>query len=258
MDYQYRDGRNPYGSRGGYVSSDRRMRDRARGRRDYARRSDYARRGDYARGRRDYGDYAENEGQTYREPCVRYSNSAYGVPVSPAEDEARYDRARYDSANRYDRAHYDGAEYRPIEIMGRFGGYYSMDESDYRRGDYNRYDYNRYNDYGGYGMDYAENDDLKYYEKKLLSQLDEKQKMMLKKEEVIKKAEQNNVRFEDYDEEEFYIVVLMMATDFGKTLGSSSPDTYIKMAKNWLEDDDASLKYSDKLYEYLDRIVDGR
>lgn len=255
MDYRYRDGRNPYGSRGGYVSSDRRMRDRARGRRDYARRSDYAIRGDYARGRRDYGDYAESEvqGQTYREPCVRYSNSAYGVPVSPAEDEARYDRA-----NRYDRGHYDGAEYRPIEIMGRFGGYYSMDESDYRRGDYNRYDYNRYNDYGGYGMDYAENDDLKYYEKKLLSQLDEKQKMMLKKEEVIKKAEQNNVRFEDYDEEEFYIVVLMMVTDFGKTLGSSNPDTYIKMAKNWLEDDDASLKYGDKLYEYLDRIVDGR
>jgi len=50
----------------------------------------------------------------------------------------------------------------------------------------------------------------------------------------------------------------MMVTDFGKTLGSASPDTYIKMAKNWLEDDDSTLKYSDKLYEYLDRIIEGR
>lgn len=252
MDYRMRDGRNPYGSRGGYVSSDRRMRDRARMRRDYNPRRDY-RGGDY-RGR----DYAESEsqGQVYREPCVRYSNSAYGIPVSEEEMQDQARRERYDRARDY--ARYDGSEYRPIEFMGRFGGYYSMDENDYRRGDYNRYDYNRYNDYGGYGMDYGEEEDLKYYEKKLMNQLDERQKTMLKKEEILKKAEQSGVKFEDYSEEEFYIVVLMMVTDFGKTLGSASPDIYIKMAKNWLEDDDSTLKYSDKLYEYLDRIIEGR
>ena len=49
-----RDGRNPYGSRGGYVRSDRNMEDYARrGRRDYG--EDYNM--DYARGRRDYNDY---------------------------------------------------------------------------------------------------------------------------------------------------------------------------------------------------------
>lgn len=234
MPRRMRDMRNPYGSRGGYVSSDR------------ARRRDYARGRDRARGRRDYGDYAESEGQTYREPCVRYSNSAYGVPVS-TEDEARRDRTMRDRG-----------EYRPVEVMGRFDGYYSMDEEDYARGRNRDYNYDYAKDYGGYGMDYAmDEEELKHFEKKLKKQLDEKAKTMLEKNQVLDKAEKMDIDFEDYSEEEFYIVVLMMYTDFGKTLGATNPDVYIKMAKNWLEDDDSNLKYSDKLYEYLESIVEG-
>lgn len=65
-----RDMRNPYGSQGGYVSSDRAMnRDYARGGRDYG--NDYA--GDYARGgNRDYANYAEYDNrQDYRDYARR-------------------------------------------------------------------------------------------------------------------------------------------------------------------------------------------
>lgn len=252
-DRRMRDMRNPYGSRGGYVSSDRardRARERDRERRDRARR-------DRSRGRR---DYAEMDEEIYREPCVRYSNSVYGVPASreEMEDQARRDYARRDRARR-ERQDYDGH-------YGSFGGYYSLEDEDYARdrGDYRGRDYGDYNrgygrdrDYGGYGMDYADEDELKYYEKKLSSQLDEKAKSMFKKDDVLEKAEKLGIKFEDYDEEEFYIVVLMMFTDFGKTIGTTNPDIYIRMAKNWLEDDDSNLQYSEKLYEYLEKIVDA-
>lgn len=260
-----RDMRNPYGSQGGYVSSDRameraRMRDRAR--RDRAR--------DRARGRRDYAETGE---EIYREPCVRYSNSAYGIPVSreEMEDAARRDYARRDRARRDYRDYgYDGNEYKPIEIMGRFGGYYSMEDEDYARGDYRRDynmdynrdydyrggDYGRY-DYAGYGMDYAQEEELKYFEKKLMEQIEPNAKSMFEKQQIMSKAKANGIKFDNYSEEEFYIVVLMLVSDFGKTLGSSNADIYVKMAKDWLEDKDSNLKYSDKLYEYLEKIVDA-
>lgn len=246
MDRRMRDGRNPYGSRGGYVDS-------TRGHRmDYAGYHGRSHRGDYARTHtRGYAD-RDVEGQVYREPCIRYSNSAYGVPVNSMEDGRRYDRA-----NRIQRDYgYDGHEYRPIEVMGRFGGYYSMDEEDYARGNYNR-DYRGY-DYGGYGMDYAmDEQELKYFEEKLVKQLEPNTKTMFEKHNVLSKAKAMNINFDNYSENEFYVVVLMMFTDFGKTLGAGNVDVYVRMAKDWLEDKDSNLKYSDKLFEYLEKIVDA-
>ena len=225
-----RDGRNPYGSRGGYV-------DTTRG----GRRMDYGY--DRRSGRADYTrHHSMVDSNRMMDRGARYSNMKYAVPIENPDYE-RYDRNRRDYG-------YDRGEYRPIEIMGRFGGYYSMDDSDYYGNDYTHYDY-----YGDYRMDYGE--DLKYYEKRLMEQIEPNVKNMLDKQQVLSKARNMGIRFDKYNEDEFFIVVLMMATDFGKTIGTSNIDVFIRMARDWLEDKDSNLKYADKLYEYLDRIVDG-
>ena len=107
-------------------------------------------------------------------------------------------------------------------------------------------------------MDYAmDEQELKYFEEKLVKQLEPNARSMFDKQQVIQKAKTMGIKFDNYGEEEFYIVVLMMYTDFGKTLGAGSVDVYVRMAKDWLEDKDSNLKYSDKLFEYLEKIVDA-
>ena len=71
-----RDMRNPYGSRGGYVVSDKAMNDMARGR-DYADYGDYAR-GGRGGGNRDYADYAEYNSQRDYNDYARGDYARYG------------------------------------------------------------------------------------------------------------------------------------------------------------------------------------
>ena len=48
-----------------------------------------------------------------------------------------------------------------------------------------------------------------------------------------------------------------LSTSERKTLGSASPEIYIKMAKDWLEDKDSELKGGEKLAVYHDCIIMG-
>lgn len=221
-----RDGRNPYGSEGGYVVSSRRSR------RDRAMRSgremDYARSGrggnsggrgssrDYEmdynydmRGGRDYEmDYARN---------INYSGSYGGTPF----------------------------QYRKMENYGR--------------------DYARERDYGYYGseMDYRydyatgrlNEEELEDWSHELLEHVDAKDREMLKKEKVVKKAEDIGIKFDQFTPDEFYITTLMMYTDYCKVLGNASLDMYLRLAKAWLMDDDAQVKAGEKLAVYYDEIV---
>jgi hypothetical protein len=92
---------------------------------------------------------------------------------------------------------------------------------------------------------------------KLKSKLDPKDKEMFTKEKVMKKAESMGIPFEDFSEEELYLTTLMMYTDYNKTLGSANLDIYMKLAKDWLMDDDVEVKGSEKLAKYYDEIVMG-
>ena len=221
------DGRNPYGSEGGYVVSRRARGDRRMGR-DYA--YDYPNR---------YGDSENQRLNSQRE-----------------ED---YARGRG----------YDG-HYEPIEIMGRFNGYYGGAE-DYARGrDYNYgNNYARGRDYGympypPYMMDYASQGgeylsdrDLQMWADKLMKKVEDKDKQFLSRENIRKRADEMGIKFDKYSFEEFYVVVLMKYTDHCKTLGTANMDIYLKLAKDFFEDPDTALRYGEKLAAYYYDIVEG-
>ena len=235
------DGRNPYGSEGGYVVS-RRARGDRRMSRDYA--YDHPNR---------YGDSENQRLNSQRE-----------------EDYAR--------GRGYDE------HYEPIEIMGRFNGYYGGAE-DYARGrDYNYgedyargrgRDYNYGNDYArgrdyGYmpyppymmdytsqGGEYLSDRDLQMWADKLMRDVEDKDKQFLSRENIRKRADEMGIKFDKYSFEEFYVVVLMKYTDHCKTLGTANMDIYLKLAKDFFEDPDTALRYGEKLAAYYYDIVEG-
>ena len=268
MDYRMMDMRNPYGAEGGYVSSSRRgrrggRRDRAmsRGmdyaydRRDY-RGSDYEydsrqndraySREDMARGRRDYESMGESD-MAYDNMDMRRRRNSRGQYMSDRGYENEMD------------GHYpmsQGSTYYPIEAMGRFTGYWGEPEGDYARG--GRYDM-RGRDYGyDYAGDYGETlsrEELEHWKKKLMKEIDEKDKQFFSKESIMNKAKQMGLKFDKYNEEELEVATLMVYTDYCKTLGTSNMDLYLRLAKDWLEDDDVAVKGGEKLAVYYDCIV---
>lgn len=279
-----RDMRNPYGSAGGYVVSSRRgRRDRARGRdglmmedmrrynageyeydlaemtrQDQEVRHDPYMPRDYETGMVNRGDYAGRDyNYDYREYDMARGNRAYSQ-----QDNARgrrdYERGRqYDMAYDYTDMNMAGrGNYRPIEAMGYFTGYYGGEDMGRGRGrrDYRGYDYGY--DYTG---DYGENltkEELTHWSKKLMGEMEDKDKQFFAKENIMRKAKEMGIKFDKFNEEEFYVAVLMMYTDYCKTLGSANMDIYLRLAKDWLEDDDVSVKGGEKLAVYHDNIVE--
>lgn len=214
-----RDGRNPYGSRGGYVTSSRRGRDRG-DMRDY--------RGGNDRDYRDSRDY-------YSERDSRNDYRDYA-----------YDRGSdYHMGSQYSREHSRPMEY---EMFGIGGMRPRMDYGDYR--DYR--DSRDYRDYGDEDMD-------KEYEEELhkwIEKLKKEDRFGWSKEQIMQQAKSMGVKFEEYDENEFYATYLMMISDYPKS--ANEPHSYLAMAKAFLEDKDAKLKGSDKLCAYLYTIVLGK
>ena len=206
-------------------------------------------------GREDYnygsGDYG-HENPEYS----RYSDSR-----SSQMDYAR-GRRDYGMGRQYD------GHYEPIEIMGRFNGYYGGAE-DYARNmrgqDYNYsrdYGYNMpYNDYRDYAGDYGESltkDELEEWKMKLMREVEDKDKPFLTKDAIMQKAKQMGAEMKDYNEDELLISVLMAYADYCKAIKpyvGSNIDIYIALGKAWLEDKDVSVKGSEKLAIYYDCIV---
>ena len=155
------------------------------------------------------------------------------------------DRARRDYRSRDGRNPY-----------GSRGGYVRDsrigDYGDYRRNDYNDRDYRGYIDYD---MDYAEMDEeYKTELEEWCKELKKQVRNSLPKNEILSTAEQMGVRFDKYDEKEFYTTVMMLMSDYPNI---GQPETYIAMAKQWLEDKDSELTGSEKLAAYYYTIVKG-
>lgn len=125
--------------------------------------------------------------------------------------------------------------------------YPSRPTRDYRGYDYN-YDMN-YRDYSSVDKEYKQ--DLKMW----IDKLKRKDKYGMTYEQVIQQAENMGVKFRDYTELEFYATFLMMVSDFGDMI--SDPNILLKMAKQFLEDDDIEVSPSEKLCIYLYQIVLG-
>jgi hypothetical protein len=219
-----RDGRNPYGSRGGYVDSrsDYRGRDRAdmRGRNDMRYGNDYRDRNDYAEydSRQDYRDYAEHDIQSdYRD----------------YEQHGQYNRDYEDMRS-------GRSNYRPIEAMGYFNGYYDMGGQDYYS--------------GRDGHNKLSKKDIKKWEKSL-ENADGTKGKKYDVEQIEKVAQQNGVRFNEYSPELFTMVVNMMYSDYCKVLGSDMM-IYVRLAKAFLEDDDFDGEPEEKVMLYYKCIVE--
>ena len=283
MRREMRDGRNPWGSRGGYVVSSRRRRDRAG--------SDMNR--GYADMRYDYAmDYEDAVG--YREDPTLYRNiereeQKFEKTGAMERDEAYDMRRDYGDMRRMDghRPINEGRTYFPIEAMGTFTGYYGMEEDyarggrggrgyrggrdygydynyDYARNDYARGDYRR-GDYAGsdYAGDYGEKlvkEELEEWKKKLMKEVEQKDHAFFAKENIAQKAKQMGIKFEEFTEDELAVAALMMYTDYCMTIKpmlGSNMDIYIKLAKDFLTDPDAAVKGGEKLALYHDCIVEG-
>lgn len=117
--------------------------------------------------------------------------------------------------------------------------------------------------YGVGGMpphyDYSSDDVDKEYEKDLhhwIEKLTPKNRFkLIHKDQVIQQAKNMGVKFEEYDEHEFYAIYLMHVTDYPTI--SNEYNMYIRMAKDWLEDDDLPISPSEKVCRYLYSIVLG-
>lgn len=274
MDMRMRDMRNPYGSRGGYVSSRRR--------RDRLMMEDMRR---YNEGKSDYTldemtrqnqeirhdpymprDYARGRGGRRYTRNMQSQDYGTGEPYAGVDDfYERNDMARGNmSRNSRDYGGMRGSTYYPIEAMGTFNGYWGVPEEDYARGrnrrdyayDY-RYDYNY--DYAG---DYGESltkDELEHWKKKLMKEVEDKDKHFFESTNISNKARQMGVQMKDYSEDELALVTLMLYTDYCKTMKKyigSNMDIYVELAKDWLEDKDSAIKGSERLAVYHDCIIE--
>lgn len=264
MDMRY-DGRNPYGSEGGYVVSSR-GRGRGRGR---------GRRGD--RGM-DYG----YDGRTIRSyptmhPQGDYRGDMnYDMARGGRGDYGDYDMARGDSRSdmrggdmrdygdmRMRDGHHMGGRggYEPVEFMGYCSGYYGSPQ-DYGRGRDYGYDMRGRRDYGyDYGYDYGEEtlskEELSEWEHKLMGELDEREKQMFKKDVIIPKFKQMGIEMKNFTEDELYVLTLAKYLDHKHTIGQN-PDLSIKIAKDSLCDQDIAYQGSAYLVKYFDTFVDPK
>lgn len=222
-----RDGRNPYGSRGGYVDSrsgrdyrgrgrDYNMEDmRGRDRADMRYGNDYRDRNDYAEydSRQDYRDYADYD-----------MDRDYGD----------YQQSRQYSRD-YDDMRRSGGQYRPVEAMGYFSGY---------AGGRDYYD----------GHNKLSKKDIKKWEKSL-ENADGTKGKKYDVEQIEKVAQQSGVRFNEYSPEVFTMVVNMMYADYCKVLGGDMM-MYVRLAKAFLEDDDFDGEPEEKVMLYYKCIVE--
>ena len=130
----------------------------------------------------------------------------------------------------------------PFEVAGRYGN------RQYRIPEYHEEHHE---------PDYLSEHELREWTERLLHSVEAPYKAMFEKERVLKRADELGMRYEKYTKDEFYVTVLMLYTDFCKTLGSNNVDMYLKLAKDWLCDDDIAIKHSEKLAVYHDEIVEG-
>ncbi len=228
MDYLMRkDGRNPYGSRGGYVDS------RMGGDYEYRRVPDY---------QRDSRDYNQQNSQ-YQDERNRRDYQSNG----------QYDMARNNYNDMRMDGHYPMVQgYRPVEAMGRFTGYYGMGE------DYANYDRRDYSDSADYGESLTR-DELEQWKHKLLKEVDDKDRGYFEIGNIEQKAKQLNVDMKDVKPEELVVASLMMYTDYCKELKpyvGTNMDVYIRLGNAFLNDKDSSVKGGEKLALYKD-IVSG-
>lgn len=180
----------------------------------------------------------------------------------------RYDMGYYGSTgNREHRGGYDYPVHSEYEYATRGMGsqpdreydrHYDYPMMDYaRRSGRDRnygYDYRGRRDYGK--MEYLSDEDLMDWSRDLLEGIEQKDRPIYTRENITRRAKDMGMSFKDYSEDELVVTTLMMVTDYGKTLGTSNLDTMIRLAKDWLCDEDSEMQYGEKLAAYYEYVID--
>lgn len=261
MDYMMRDGRNPYGSRGGYVDSRRGRDGYGRDSRDYADSEYDSRNGDRTYSQQDNARYGRD--YQYDRQSDMASND-YGDMRDYADYESDMRRDYRGGRDYRSDGHYpmpQGSRYQPVEAMGYFTGYYGGGDQ------YSSRDYHygmpqdmRYSFDGNQNKSLSK-EELKEWKEKLLENVNDREKEFFKKEIISSKAKNIGAEMKDYNEDELVLVTAMVYTDYCKTLKKyigSNMDIYVELAKDWLEDKDSKLKGSERLTAYYDYIIKGK
>lgn len=273
------DGRNPYGSQGGYVTSGRRgdglmmddMRSYQQGNyhgnfSDMVEQNQPLRHDPYMP--RDYGmnDYTRREYDSGRHNDYGSGMPYAGVPAFYEQNGQGYDmaggrmRREMGSYQGMDGHHLpmqgQGMTYYPIEAMGTFNGYYGMNQHDFGRGQGGQYSQGgKRRDYGDYGETLSE-EDLDKWCKKLKEQLDDREKQMFSKEAIMQRAKQTGRPMEGFGAKELEVATLMIYTDYKQSIGQNI-DLAVRLAFDWFTDKDVAVKGAEKLAVYYDCIVEG-
>lgn len=163
----------------------------------------------------------------------------YGIGMDYREHSSKYGDmpdARYDYTSSRRNSQY-GREY----DMG-YGYHYPYMSRD------RRYDY-------GEPEEGLSREELMDWQKDLEHEIDPQYRANFEKSRVIQRAKEMGVDFKDFDEEEYVTTVMMIASDFGRTVGMNDTDKMYRMAYDWLNDPDAGIRGSEKLAVYYDEIV---
>lgn len=240
-----RDGRNPYGSRGGYVTS----RDPRRSRRD---------RGEY-----DEPDYMDSR---YERADGHYHREYDEYPHEEMRGSFELDRRHYGRDMDYDCDYDDMRDYRGRGRMGRgMRGDYGDDYDDMRdmRG-------RRRNSRGQFmrdRRDYGEDDDddyrltkrdIKEWERDMENS-DGTRGAHFEKEMIDQKAMQMGIDPKKYGEGVLCVITNMYYSDYcavAKKFGVDRIEFYIEMAKAFLEDKDFDGDGAEKAFIYFKAIVE--
>jgi hypothetical protein len=166
----------------------------------------------------------------------------------------------YDGRNPYGSK---GGYIRDKEDMRRFRDRYDEEEDYYMDGrvyysdgrrDYRMMDHYPMMDHYSHKR-YLSEEELRKWSSRLTREIGEKEN--LKMDSIMKRAESLGIEFEKFSPHEFYTTMLMIYSDFHKTLGTANVDLYLKLAKDWLCDDDAEVRYGEKLAAYYHSVVKG-
>lgn len=171
-------------------------------------------------------------------------------------DNRMYDREMMDGRNPYGSAGGYVTSRRPsgdraYEYEGTFrGGDHAMYNPMYPPIMYDRYD----------RRDYAAKNrlsqkELEMWYNKLMSQVGDSSRDMLSEDKILKKAKEHGIKMDKFNENEFIVTVLMMYTDYWETAGRGNIDMYVKLAEDFLCDEDAKIKGGEKLAAYFDAIA---
>lgn len=222
------DRRNPYGSRGGYVTSRKRRgsnRDRAM----------------------DMGNYSPERDSRY--------DSRYTSNMGMGNQDGHYPAQRYGEYSRpmdFEMYGYGIGGIRPMD----YAPYdYNMNQNGRNDYDYHHYPYPYPN---MRGMDFASMETENEWKEDLKEWCEELKKydrFNMPKDQVIQNARQMGVAFDKYNEEEFLTTFYMVMSDYPKV--ANEPHTYLAMAKEWLEDEDSKLKGADKLCAYYYEVINA-